>query len=476
MNVIIRKFTSSILYSITPGIISLLVSIFSIPLFLNILGKAYFGQYLIQIFFLNIGLIFNLSLNKILILKLGNLSKNNLYQQSNYLILTFILSFILIILLTFFINFMLEIYNFQTFILVNNFYIYFGILLTSLYLLIESLFKLNFEFKKISFFNLFFFGISSSLPAIFLLYYPDLFQDFYIQNEYPKNLVKLMILIKFLTIFFAVVYLYIKNRIKLIKPNFKEYKFILGYSKWITPNFLILNLNVLYDKFLIKIFLGNEALTLFSIPQQLASKISLLSNAITTVIFPIIEKKNFHHKSFHLSFSFIIVLFLVSTFCLISFNYLHLILELWLGKSFDVNYVILTKLFIIFFLIFSINQIINTFNENIRIIKFNLKIETLFFVISFISIIIILYYFKNIEYVLYFLLLRELIIFVIKSFIIRKYIFNYSYFNLIAYSLLINLTILILIKDKIFYLSLLIIIILSSIYFLKLKKNSQNLL
>ena len=113
MNVIIGKFISSILYSITPGLISLLVSIFSIPLFLNILGKAYFGQYLIQIFFLNIGLIFNLSLNKILILKLGNLSKNNLYQQSNYLILTFILSFILIILLTFFINFMLEIYNFR---------------------------------------------------------------------------------------------------------------------------------------------------------------------------------------------------------------------------------------------------------------------------------------------------------------------------------------------------------------------------
>ena len=127
-----------------------------------------------------------------------------------------------------------------------------------------------------------------------------------------------MILIKFLTIFLQYILIH-KNRIKLIKPNFKEYKFILGYSKDYTK-FLILNLNVLYDKFLIKIFLGNEALTLFSIHTAIGSKISLLSNAITTVIFPIIEK-NFHHKSFHLSFSFIIVLFLVSTFCLISFNY-----------------------------------------------------------------------------------------------------------------------------------------------------------
>ena len=68
------------------------------------------------------------------------------------------------------------------------------------------------------------------------------------------ELMKIMVLIKFITILLVLLY-FIKNKEFIYnKINLKEYKFIIKYSKWITPNFVIYNLNNLYDKFLIKSF------------------------------------------------------------------------------------------------------------------------------------------------------------------------------------------------------------------------------
>ena len=42
--------------SVLPGLISIILSLISIPLFLKILNNSYFGQYLIQNIFLSLGL------------------------------------------------------------------------------------------------------------------------------------------------------------------------------------------------------------------------------------------------------------------------------------------------------------------------------------------------------------------------------------------------------------------------------------
>ena len=56
-------------------------------------------------------------------------------------------------------------------------------------------------------------------------------------------------------------------------------------------------LNVTFDftdKYLIKIFIGPAALALYSIPQQLTGKLSIISKGIAAVLLPAIayEKKN----------------------------------------------------------------------------------------------------------------------------------------------------------------------------------------
>ena len=64
----------------------------------------------------------------------------------------------------------------------------------------------------------------------------------------------------------------------------------------------MLNLQIFdfVDKYLIKIFIGPAALAIYSIPYQLAGKLTILSKSISAVLLPEIsfssEKTNFNHS------------------------------------------------------------------------------------------------------------------------------------------------------------------------------------
>ena len=59
-------------------------------------------------------------------------------------------------------------------------------------------------------------------------------------------------------------------------------------------------LNNVTDKFFVKLTLGNSFLSIYSIPQQIAAKSTILVTGVSTVFFPEISKKtkNFKKKNF----------------------------------------------------------------------------------------------------------------------------------------------------------------------------------
>ena len=86
-----------------PGILSIFISLISIPIHLNIAGAENYGNYLIFHFLLTISLIFNLGIGKSIVISMNNFPKKNkaiAYQGLRY---TFIISlFILITFITLF--------------------------------------------------------------------------------------------------------------------------------------------------------------------------------------------------------------------------------------------------------------------------------------------------------------------------------------------------------------------------------------
>ena len=75
--------------SFSPGILSIFVSVFSIPVFLNILDSSYFGQYLIQNLFFTLGFLLNFGIYRLVIInnsiknKTTSNLKNTFYIQIN---------------------------------------------------------------------------------------------------------------------------------------------------------------------------------------------------------------------------------------------------------------------------------------------------------------------------------------------------------------------------------------------------------
>ena len=63
-------------------------------------------------------------------------------------------------------------------------------------------------------------------------------------------------------------------------------------SKWITLNNLLIQFYDLFDKYLIKIFMGPIAVAIYSIPQQLTGKLSIFSKSFSAFLLPNLAKKD----------------------------------------------------------------------------------------------------------------------------------------------------------------------------------------
>ena len=104
-------------------------------------------------------------------------------------------------------------------------------------------------------------------------------------------------------------------------------------SKWITLNSILIQFYDLFDKYLIKIFLGPAAVAMYSIPQQLTGKLSIISKSFSAYLLPNLSLKKIDTKDFNLSLNIFIKI--IPTFIFLIIPLYPLILKLWLGNSYD---------------------------------------------------------------------------------------------------------------------------------------------
>ena len=109
------------------------------------------------------------------------------------------------------------------------------------------------------------------------------------------------LLIKFFSI--LVMFFIIKNDELYKYSNSKIlYKNLKANSKWITLNNILIQFYDLFDKYLIKYFLGPVAVATYSIPQQLTGKLSIISKSFSAFLLPELSKKKINNVDFNFSF------------------------------------------------------------------------------------------------------------------------------------------------------------------------------
>ena len=429
-----------------PGIISIFISLLSIPIHLNYAGAESYGNYMIFHFILMISLNFNFGIGKSTVVSINNYPKKN--EEINYCALNYTTN-ISIIIFTFFI---LMFFFRETFFL--NYakyfniisYFFFGSIITIFFMTLEGILQGNRKFKYISIFNLLFFSLSISVPSILLAYN---------YNLTLENLILISIIIKLLSV--LMMFLIIKKD-NLIKKSKNQILFnnLKKNSKWITLNSVLIQFYDLFDKYLIKIFIGPVAVATYSIPQQLTGKLSIISKSFSAFLLPNLSKRKIDNLSLDFSLQVFIKIIPVLIFSIIPFY--PLILEFWLGNSFNTTINNLTKIFSISVVFSCASHLLVTRFEATKTLNQNLKIE--FFLMPFF--LYSLYHLTSLNYSLFLIslliLTKEVILFFLRLNILNQKIHKVNSYYLYSILFLVMLYLSFL-NSKIYFIFLLLLIL-----------------
>ena len=264
-----------------PGLISIFISLLAIPIHLKYAGPESYGNYIIFHFILMISINLNFGIGKSTTISINNFFSKK--KEISYEAITYTKNIALIILAIFTIFYFLkkidifdvnEIYQFSN-------YLFIGSIITIFFITFEGILQGNRKFKSISILNLFFFSLSISIPSLILIYNQNLLLD---------DLIFISILIKFFSVLMMFLIIKNNNLYKYSKSKFL-YDNLKVNSKWITLNSILIQLYDLFDKYLIKYFLGPIAVATYSIPQQLTGKLSIISKSFSAFLLPDLSKK-----------------------------------------------------------------------------------------------------------------------------------------------------------------------------------------
>tara|TARA_B100000929_G_C15405765_1_gene386192 strand:- start:116 stop:877 length:762 start_codon:yes stop_codon:yes gene_type:complete len=206
-------------------------------------------------------------------------------------------------------------------------------------------------------------------------------------------------------------------------------------SLWLTLNSFLMQLYEMLDKYLIKIFFGNSALAIYSIPQQLTGKLSVLSRGFSAFLMPFLSagsKKEDFNKTLDIFFCLVPII-IFSLFPLYS-----LILSTWLGENYSEQILSLTKIFSLIAILSSTSHILITNFEANQISKINFKIEIFLLPIFLIVLIYLFLYHDSLVNISLVVLSKELILNILRLFYLKKKIKNYKkyFINLILFNLI----------------------------------------
>ncbi len=450
MNLKIHKLliNSSILS--LPGILSIVLSLVSIPIHLNIAGVENYGNYIIFHFLLIISSILNLGIGKSIAVSINNFPKKNKEISFQGIKYTF---FVILITLSILIIFL----NFKQLSLISKLidntlitYFLFGIILTIFYSSLEGIFQGNRMFKFLSFFNFIFFSLSLSLPSLTL---------FFIGELSLKELVIYSLMIKFFTIGLMILFILNNN---LIKQSSNQILFLnlKKNARWLTLNNILVHFYDLFDKYLVKIFLGPIAIATYSIPQQLTGKLSILSKGFSAYLLTNLSMKKHDNAVFNYTLKIFLKIIPILIFLL--FPLYDLFLNFWLNDQYNQNILLLTKIFSLCAIFSCASHILITKFEASKTLNRNLKVEFLlmpFFLFS-------LYFFTSNKFSLieisFLILIKEVILLFLRLNLLRKIIKNlfahYIYILILLLTLYLSINL-----ENLFYVSLIGLII--SIFF-----------
>ena len=358
-----KLFTNATILSL-PGILAIFISLVSIPIHLKIAGAENYGNFIIFHFLLTFGSLLNFGIGKSIVISSNNYPKKSKavsYQGIKY---TVILGAIILLLFTIFI---LVNRSISISLILNNSivlnYFFVGILTTLFYVSFEGVLQGNQKFKSLSFYNFIFYSLSMSVPSISLIYFKE---------SSLENLILLSVLIKLSTIL-IMFYIIIQNNLAKKSDNRILFNNLKKNSKWLTLNSILVQFYDLFDKYLVKIFIGPIALASYSIPQQLTGKLSILSKGFSAFLLPFLSKKNYPGNDFNATIKIFLIFIPISIFLL--FPLFELFLKLWLGSEFN-NYILeLTKVFSLSVIFSCASHILVTKFEATQTLKHNLKIE-----------------------------------------------------------------------------------------------------
>ena len=414
----INIYSKNIIISSIPGFISIVLSFFSIPIYLNYLGLEKYGNFLILHIFLTIVMITNFNLGKIASIKMQKFSNNNRKSIiSTTIFFSFIASFFVSSAL--YIVYLFVINHYSSLVLYNDKLFFFALFISNIYVNLENICKGVRHYYLSSVSNLIFYSFSLSMPAFFIISDSKIYGNI-------QTLFEISIFFKILSIFLLVItFAYKKFFNSNILSELIIKDFIL-YSKWQTLSSTYVQIFDFFDKYLIKIFLGAANLTLYSIPQQIAGKLSILSDAIIAVFIPRISSRkktkdilNIFNSNFYIFF------YLIGISLIIINPFLDEIIKWWLGKNINLKIIYLFKIFLLVSFYICITHIISTFFDTQYKSKKNSQIETIILIFFIFGLVVSVYY-KDINYFAYTILLRAMLTFVIKAIVVRKNLINFK--------------------------------------------------
>tara|TARA_B100001250_G_scaffold220967_1_gene189544 strand:+ start:1 stop:1200 length:1200 start_codon:yes stop_codon:yes gene_type:complete len=318
-----------------------------------------------------------------------------------------------------YIFYLFAINHYSSLVLYNDKLFFFALFISNIYVNLENICKGVRHYYLSSVSNLIFYSFSLSMPAFFIISDSKIYGNI-------QTLFEISIFFKILSIFLLVItFAYKKFFNSNILSELIIKDFIL-YSKWQTLSSTYVQIFDFFDKYLIKIFLGAANLTLYSIPQQIAGKLSIISDAIIAVFIPrISSRKKTKDILDILNSNFYVFFYLVGT-CLIIINpFLDEIIKWWLGKNINLKIIYLFKIFLLVSFYICITHIISTFFDTQYKSKKNSQIETIILIFFIFGLVVSVYY-KDINYFAYTILLRAMLTFVIKAIVVRKNLINFK--------------------------------------------------
>ena len=354
--------TSSSILSI-PGLVSIFISLLAIPIHLKYAGPENYGNYIIFHFILLISINLNFGIGKSVTISINNFINKKkeigyeaIIYTKNITSIIFVVFLMLFFLKKIYIFDLTEFYEYTS-------YLFLGSIITIFFVTFEGILQGNKKFKSISILNLLFFSFSTSIPSILLIHN---------KNLSLENLIFISLLIKFFSV--LSMFLIIKNNnlykisnSKILLTNLKK------NSKWITLNSILIQFYDLFDKYLVKIFLGPIAVATYSIPQQLTGKLSVISKSFSAFLLPDLSGKKINNSNFNFSLQIFIKFIPIFIFILLPFY--PIILEFWLGNNFNETINNLTKIFSLSIIFSCASHILITKFEASKTLYKNLKIE-----------------------------------------------------------------------------------------------------